>query len=71
MIIVSFRERLVFWFGLLYLNLPLDRLEPVPDKVGGDVEVEVALAVGMGPKRSLADLLGGDLGGATLGARRD
>ncbi len=43
----------------------------MPDDIVGDVEVEVALAEGMGPKRSLADLLGGDLRGRTLGAKRD
>ena len=43
-IIVSLCKRLVFWLGLLYLSLPLDRPEPMPDEVGEDVVVAVALA---------------------------
>ena len=68
---MSFRERLVFWLGRGNLDLPLRRLEPVRDEVEVDGEGEAEVEAGSGPRRYFADCLGGGLGWATLGVRRD
>ncbi len=61
--IVPFCSRLVFWFGLLYLVLPLGCAEPVPGLGRDDGGAGAELLEGGGPSRCLAGTRLGDLVG--------
>ena len=53
MTIVSFWERLNFWFGLTYLNLPQGRIGSALEGVEEDAKVDEVSPGGRVPKRDL------------------